>query len=386
MEALRPSPTDPAPNWQLLSLRRAVAFMVLLCTAIAVLLTVMDGGGFKAKLLYSFCVGFSCWACTDGLRLTGEWLVDRIRLRRGRPAGRHGSSIHWSRFLPLFVVGAWGGAALGISIADAISGHRSPSLFDLASPATRVTLAITVLATAIAWIRSAGAERLAAERERAERLERQAAQTELMLLQSQLEPHMLFNTLANLRVLIGVDPARAQGMLDHLIAFLRSTLGASRATVHPLAAEFERIGDYLALMAVRMGPRLRTRLELPPELGALPVPALLLQPLVENAIKHGLEPNVDGGWIEVAARRDGAQLVLSVRDTGVGLAAGGQPAPTQGTRFGLSLVRERLATLHGAAASLALEPGADGRGGTLATVRLPLPSVTPSPASEGSQA
>jgi LytS/YehU family sensor histidine kinase len=190
-----------------------------------------------------------------------------------------------------------------------------------------------------------------------------------MLLQSQLEPHMLFNTLANLRVLIGIDPPRAQAMLDRLIAFLRATLSASRSTLHPLATEFERIGDYLALMGVRMGPRLQTRLSLPDELGAVGVPPLLLQPLVENSIKHGLEPQVAGGRIEVDARRDGDMLVLSVLDSGVGL---GSAAPSGDSRFGLAQVRERLHTLYGSRASLELQDAAGG--GTRARIRLPLPT------------
>src|SRR5690606_34422593 len=149
--------------------------------------------------------------------------------------------------------------------------------------------------------------------------ERNASDARLMLLQSQLEPHMLFNTLANLRALIGVDPAAAQRMLDHLDDFLRSTLAASRATSHPLAAEFDRLRDYLALMAIRMGPRLAFELRLPDELGQTPVPPLLLQPLLENAIRHGLEPHRDGGRIEVAATREDDCLALTVRDTGVGI-------------------------------------------------------------------
>src|SRR5690606_21211369 len=138
----------------------------------------------------------------------------------------------------------------------------------------------------------------------------------LKLLEAQLEPHMLFNTLANLRALIAVDPQRAQEMLDHMIAYLRATLDASRATSHPLAAEFERLRDYLALMAIRMGPRLAFQLELPPALAAQPVPTLLLQPLVENSIRHGLEPQVQGGRIKVTARQEGEALVLEVLDTG----------------------------------------------------------------------
>jgi LytS/YehU family sensor histidine kinase len=99
--------------------------------------------------------------------------------------------------------------------------------------------------------------------------QRHADEARLKLLETQLEPHMLFNTLANLRALIGVDPARAQHMLDHMIAYLRSTLDASRATTHPLQAEFDRLRDYLALMAIRMGPRLQVDLQLPPELATV---------------------------------------------------------------------------------------------------------------------
>jgi LytS/YehU family sensor histidine kinase len=113
--------------------------------------------------------------------------------------------------------------------------------------------------------------------------------------------------------------------------------------------------------------------DLPPSLADVEVPALLLQPLVENSVKHGLEPAVSGGCIEVRAARDGADLLLSVRDTGVGMtsAAGVQ----DGTAFGLSQVRERLATLFGLRASLTLEPAGDAAGGTVAQVRLPLPAA-----------
>ncbi|MDQ6680661.1 MAG: histidine kinase, partial [Pseudomonadota bacterium] len=206
--------------------------------------------------------------------------------------------------------------------------------------------------------------------------QRDASEAQLKLLESQLEPHMLFNTLANLRVLIGIDPPRAQAMLDQLIAFLRATLSASREPFHTLAAEFARVSDYLQLMQVRMGERLQTRLDLPDELAALPIPPLLLQPLVENAIKHGLEPHLGGGRIEVSARKVGNEIVLEVRDTGAGLAA---VATGDGTRFGLDQVRQRLVTIYGAAATFELAPAADAEGGVRATVRLPL--NVPMPAS-----
>jgi len=221
-------------------------------------------------------------------------------------------------------------------------------------------------------------------------VERDAAEAKLKLLETQLEPHMLFNTLANLRVLIATDPPRAVAMLDRLNSYLRVTLSGSRATAHPLAAEFDRLADYLELMSVRMGERLRYTLDLPDDLRATPVPPLLLQPLVENAIRHGLEPKVEGGAIRVQARRvdDGAQLCIEVRDSGVGLPA--DPlAAHQGTGFGLAQVRERLATAHGAQATLQM--AALPAGGTCATVRLPLlpaapaPATTPTPASAAGQ-
>ena len=118
-----------------------------------------------------------------------------------------------------------------------------------------------------------------------------------------------------------------------------------------------------------MGPRLAVRLDLPDALRAVAVPPLLLQPLVENAIRHGLEPKVDGGRIEVSARLDGDRLRLTVRDTGVGLAGAG----SAGTRFGLQQVRERLAMAFGGAARLVLEPAADG--GTVASIEWPLPAA-----------
>jgi LytS/YehU family sensor histidine kinase len=165
-----------------------------------------------------------------------------------------------------------------------------------------------------------------------------------------------------------MDPPRAQAMLDRLIGFLRATLEASRSGSHSLASEFARIGDYLELMKIRMGDRLQPRLELPAELSDQPVPPLLLQPLVENAIKHGLEPHVHGGQLVVSAEREGDELVLRVRDTGAGLSG----VASNGTRFGIQQVKDRLRTLHGERASLDLSPAADADGGTMATVRLPL--------------
>jgi hypothetical protein len=355
-------------------LLRAALFMLVLCSAIAVFLAGTFGHALGPSLVYSFCIGLSCWALTDGCRLALAWWVDRRRALQGLAPLAHGFAIGWPGMIGLMLLGVLAGPMLGLALGDALTGRQSPPLLALERFDARVTLGMTVVGTGLALFAFSTFERLASARAQAEAARRAAAEHQLMLLQSQLEPHMLFNTLANLRVLIALDAPRAQAMLDRLIAYLRATLSASRSPAHALADEFARLQDYLALMAIRMGPRLQVSFDLPAALRNVPVPPLLLQPLVENSIRHGLEPKVDGGALHVAARREGNALVLEVRDGGVGLAEGtrrdGDPA--LGTHFGLHQVRSRLATLHGDHASLDLLANPEGPG-TLARIRMPWP-------------
>ncbi|WP_136418583.1 histidine kinase [Herbaspirillum sp. ST 5-3] len=206
-----------------------------------------------------------------------------------------------------------------------------------------------------------------AEKARAAAIEKQAMQAQLQMLQAQIEPHMLFNTLANLQGLIAVDAQRAQHMLDQLIQYLRATLSASRSEKTTLAQEFSLLDAYLGLMKVRMGSRLSYALHLSEDLRDTMVPPMLLQPLVENAIKHGLEPKVDGGHIDVKAVRDGERLTLTVADTGLGLKAA---AHSSGTRVGVANIRERLQVLYGEQAAFSLTPNTPS--GVIANITLPL--------------
>jgi len=357
----------PVVRTQLL---RGAGFVLLLCLAIALLLTATGSSGFVDGLLHSLLIGLFCWLLIDGGRHLVAHLRQRARVRRGLcvdlPVGFPG----WPWMALLVLLGMTLGPIAGTSLARLLSGSAAKPLWALDGGGSHLTWLITLLASVASVVTLTLLERLSHARADAEAARRAAAENQLKLLESQLEPHMLFNTLANLRVLIAIDPQRAQAMLDQLIGFLRATLGASRSSLHPLATEFERIGDYLALMGVRMGSRLQTQLSLPEALRDVGVPPLLLQPLVENSIKHGLEPHIAGGRIEVSARRDGDLLVLSVLDSGVGLGSG---APAGETCFGLQQVRERLGTLYGSRASLELQDAAGG-GGTLACIRLPLPT------------
>ena len=329
---------------------------------VAVVIWAMSAQSFRITLVYSLCISLMCWLFIDtGRGVAASWrrkaaIAALSTGRRGWPG--------WFWMIAIVVIGATLGFAAGNELGNRLLGLNMPGPL---GANWRQLLTILIPAVTITYYFQSR-QVIAGQREEVERAQRQAAEQQLMLLESQLEPHMLFNTLANLRALIGVDAARAQAMLDHLIAFLRASLAVSRERIHPLADEFARLADYLALMQIRMGPRLQTRFVLPPELAAAGVPPLLLQPLVENCIRHGLEPKVAGGRIEVSARREGATLVITVRDDGIGAA----PGSLDPASFGLAHVRERLATLYGAAASFALESSQEGSEGSVATVRLPL--------------
>lgn len=360
-----PPPLATPPRSRAPFLRRGLRSLAV-AALVGLLFALVSERNVATTLAYVLAITLGCWFFIDsGRLLAARWL------HRHRPPGMPGAEWPgWPAMNGVLIVGTVLGTGFGSLLGDLLTGGNSAGLI-LDHPRRLLALLLVSLLPGIAatlFFYSRG--RLAATEARAQQAQREAAETQLRLLESQLEPHMLFNTLANLRVLIGLDPPRAQAMLDQLIAFLRATLNASRVGRHALSAEFARLADYLALMQVRMGARLQMRLDLPDALALAPVPPLLLQPLVENAIKHGLEPKVEGGRVEVRAARYGDRLVLSVRDTGVGLAAPGGP----GTHFGLQQVRDRLATLYGDQASLQLAPAGDAEGGVLATVRLPLPS------------
>ena len=178
------------------------------------------------------------------------------------------------------------------------------------------------------------------------------AEARLKALQAQIEPHFLYNTLANVVSLIGPRPAQAQHMLERFIDYLRASLAASRGEQATLASETKLIVAYLDVLAVRMGERLRYRVDLPDELSQFVIAPMLLQPVVENAISHGLEPKVAGGEIVVSARIEGAHVCVQVSDTGAGLNESAAAKPGGGV--GLSNLRERLRSLYAGEARVEL--------------------------------
>jgi len=310
------------------------------------------------NLVIANCVGYTLHL----LFFLGGCTVERAI----RDAGRVAVTLYYMALSSVGVV-------TGFWIATLLLGRSFvPNLAD-----TRWILAIVfsslvisvVIAIIYFWREKGALAEAALEREsrRAADIEREALAANLRALQAQVEPHFLFNTLANVTSLIDPDPARAKHMLEAFIRFLRASLAATRRSSTTLADEFALIEDFLDVLGVRMGDRLQVAIDLPADLGAIEIPAMLLQPVVENAIRHGLEPKVEGGRIELRARREGGKLVLEVADTGVGFAeatAGG---------LGLTNIRERLRLAHGGDARLAVRENTPQ--GTIVSIEIPLPAA-----------
>lgn len=201
--------------------------------------------------------------------------------------------------------------------------------------------------------------RLVGERDTAAR---QAAEAQLRLLQGQIRPHFIFNTLASLQHWVDTGDARAGPLLRSLTALLRTTTEAMDAPLATLGAECEAARHYLEVMASRLGERLTWRVDVAGDCAGVELPVGLVLTLVENAVEHGIEPMLAGGSVDVTAARDGAAVLLRVRDDGAGLAAmaaAGEAAPMG---VGLANSRARLRHLHDARATLDLVPGPHGRG------------------------
>jgi signal transduction histidine kinase len=263
--------------------------------------------------------------------------------------------------LKVAVVGMFIGfvSALGTTL---LRGDSWQAFFDilpkimLGAPVAMIVL-IAAPTIAVAVLRSRHYDiltvRLAQEAEQA-RLARELSETQLRLLRAQIEPHFLFNTLGAVQQLAEQGAPRAAELTAHLIDFLRASMSDMRCEQVSLATEFGLVESYLAVMQIRMGERLRFRIDLPSSLAATRIPSMLVLTLAENAIKHGIEPSLRGGDITVTAQEDAGQIRIAVHDSGVGM------SDTPGNGTGLENVCSRLRLTYGESASLALseaEPG-----------------------------
>jgi hypothetical protein len=196
------------------------------------------------------------------------------------------------------------------------------------------------------------------------RMGQQVTEAKLQALQAQVEPHFLYNTLASVQALTEIDPAQANAMTGHLIQYLRNALPKMREGVSTVGQEIELVRAYLNILQMRMGKRLAFEIAVPEELLEKAFPPLMLPSLVENAIKHGLEPQREGGAVHISAHTGEGLLRVVVADTGRGF------GESIGAGVGLANIRERLTALYGAKGKLTLEANAPT--GVVATIEIPL--------------
>lgn len=298
-------------------------------TVIAVFLTYFGSGGdFVVNLIFSQCIGLTI--CV--LVIIAHWFF-----------GTLSPIMRMLLFTTALILGSIGGTLLGM----AITGVDSSRFFDKNVSFVHVVSMGIVFGSIISYFffsrhRISMTERRAKE-ERIRRIssEKKAVETELRLLQAQIEPHFLFNTLSNILSLLETDLKKGQDMLVDLIHYLRTSLKKTREETTTIGKEMDMIRAYLNIFKVRMEDRLNYRIEMPDSLKELPFPPMLIQPLVENAVKHGLEPKIEGGEVSIRGEEDGGVLRLEIADTGVGMYKGGASG------LGLSNIRERLMSLYG---------------------------------------
>ncbi|GHD68034.1 sensor histidine kinase [Jeongeupia chitinilytica] len=330
-------------------LRHELALLFVVNQVVALLLTTLGGpGSLFDNVVIANAIGVLIWAQYELL----SWL--------GLP-----KLLGHVIAVP---VGIWGGFKLAalFGVAD-ISGRLADPLANWRLIVSCLLLAGTATVVIVLYFRALNFRaELAAEQRRSADARQSETAAQLALLQAQIEPHFLFNTLANVRSLIVANPPLAQTMLDHLNGYLRASLGRTRRPRARLADELQIVEPLLAIAAIRLQARLRYRVDVAETLHDAVLPPLLLQPLVENALEHGIEAAIDGGEIVVRAEVSAEGLLrLSVTDTGLGFTA-----EANGDGVGLANVRQRLASLYGEQGRLALYPNSPR--GVIAELMLPL--------------
>ncbi len=322
---------------------------------------------FWETLLISLCIGYSIHVLFE--------LVFRYLLPR--PVDQWSASKRALMFITVPLLGV----VLGYTLSFALQG-RNFLRITVQYPREAFGLFIIGALACVVWyvVMDAQAKRhrreleLERERARTEALSRQASEAELRVLQSQIEPHFLFNTLANVVSLMDYDAPQAKHMLEAFIDYLRSSLDANRRTQATVGDELQLVERYLQLLQIRLGARLRYAIVADAQVREMPLAPLMLQPLVENAVKYGIEPKVEGGGVSITARVENHLLILTVLDDGVGLNEGS--AARKGSGTALANIRERLSALYSDGASLSLSSEELATTGTLATITIPIRANT----------
>jgi sensor histidine kinase YesM len=353
-------PLEAIPRFRRItpSLARDLFYTLLMCVAITLtfsFITLLNvptatlSGLLYRNLVYSLAIGYA-------IHLLNYAVNRAMNVMMGDQAQRYAVAAG--------VIASALGGVLGFIIASSVVGSRIRMW-------TGMLIAVAWISALLAGMVIAQRRRmlaeLAFERERNARIEAERLMTasRLKLLQAQIEPHFLFNTLAGVSSLIELDPQAARKMVDQLCVFLRAALDSTRRPTATLKRELDVIAAYLSVLKVRMGARLHYSIDAAPELLEIEVPSMILQPLVENAIEHGIDPRLEGGEVRIRGERIDSRLRLTVMDNGEGFKA------TAKDNIGMGTVRERLEVLFGNQAALRVEHQ---DGWTQVIVELPYPT------------
>jgi len=278
---------------------------------------------------------------------------------------RRGIVVAWWGFFDWLAVVSWKKLLLVCLLAMIVGGILNHPL----------PVVLAILASFMVKVVAGGKRRAeitadeATKRAETEQLQRTVLEARMQALQAQIEPHFLFNTLASIDQLIQTDPPRASKMQRSLIRYLRSAMPQMREGKRPtLGQQVDLCAAFLEIMAVRMEDRMQSEIRVPEGLKSAVFPSMMLQTLVENAIKHGLEPKADGGRLEIGAQIVDGQLAVHVLDTGVGFVGKAESG------VGLANIRERLEALYRGRGEMSIDlPPA---GGTCVTIKVPYEVAT----------
>jgi len=314
----------------------ALSYTALFNTIIAVFLTGIGyGGGPVTNFIVSQCIGMSICSCI---------LIVHFLFKSAKPF------IQLVIVITALTIGSVVGALFG-SVAVGIN----PSEYFQEYSFFQMILLGILFGSIISYFffsrETISATKSLVQEERIKRLtsEKKAVESNLRLLQAQIEPHFLFNTLSNILSLLETDLEKGKCMMEDLIHYLRTSLSKTREDTTTIGQEMEMIRAYMNIFKVRMGDRLRYKIDVPDSINDIPFPPMLIQPLVENSIKHGLEPKIEGGEVFIRGEENEEILRLEIVDTGVGFYEESDP----GT--GLSNIRERLQSIYGDKGCLILE-------------------------------
>jgi len=290
---------------------------------------------FPVNLVYSQCIGISIAACS--IIAINYFKTPRIALQLAFIAGS-------------VIVGAVIGMTIGGGAVQSFFPGAMPALPQEKYAFNRSNLVLALLFGTVITFIFFSLQKISDEKIKRLEAEKNTVITEIKLLQSQMEPHFLFNTLSNILGLIDPDPGKAKKMLESFTLFLRTSLVTARSETVALSQEMDVVKNYLDIFTVRMGDRLKYRIDIPADLQGFRIPPLLIQPLVENAVKHGLEPSISGGELVISGSKEGDRVRIVVADSGLGI---NELSP--GSGIGVENIKKRLELVYGGRATLVFE-------------------------------